>query len=202
MFGSEPKFPAIDVPGQGQLYARIKTTLGTLLVELHEDKAPKTVANFVGLARGTIDWKDPVTGASGAGKPAYDGVKFHRVIPGFMIQCGDLRTRHPVSADNRWGTGNAGYRFGDEFHPDLKHDTGGILSMANSGPGTNGSQWFITEGPTPHLDRKHSVFGRVVAGKDVIAKIANVPRQPGDRPTDDVVIQTIELLRSATPPVA
>ncbi|GAC1359349.1 MAG: peptidylprolyl isomerase [Polyangiales bacterium] len=202
MFGSEPKFPAIDVPGEGQLYARIKTTQGTMVVELHEDKAPKTVANFVGLAKGTIDWKDPVTGASGQGKPAYDGVKFHRVIPGFMIQCGDLRTRHPFSGDNRWGTGNAGYKFGDEFHADLKHDKGGILSMANSGPGTNGSQWFITEGPTPHLDRKHSVFGRVVGGAEVIKKIANVPRQPGDRPTEDVAIQTIELFRSATPPTA
>ena len=102
MFGSEPKFPAIEVPGQGQLYARISTTLGNMVVKLHEDKTPNTVANFVGLATGTIDWKDPVSGKSGKGTPAYEGVKFHRVIPGFMIQCGDLRSRHESSGGNRW----------------------------------------------------------------------------------------------------
>ena len=202
MFGSEPKFPPIDVPGEGQLYARLETSLGNVIVKLHEDKTPKTVANFVGLARGTIDWKDPVTGQSGKGKPAYDGVKFHRVIPGFMIQCGDLRSKHEAGPSNRWGTGDAGYKFGDEFHADLKHNASGVLSMANSGPGTNGSQWFITEGPTPHLDRKHSVFGNVVAGQDVVGKIANTPRDRGDKPNTDVVIKHIEIFRSQTPPTA
>ncbi|MGZ6095785.1 MAG: peptidylprolyl isomerase, partial [Polyangiales bacterium] len=154
---SEPQFPPIDVPGEGQLYARLVTTQGNIVLRLEEQKAPRTVANFVGLAKGTIDWADPVTGKSGKGTPMYDGVKFHRVIPNFMIQCGDPRSRHPATGDNRWGTGNPGYRFADEFHPDLRHDGPGVLSMANSGPGTNGAQWFITEGPTPHLDRKHSV---------------------------------------------
>ena len=202
MFGSEPKFPPIEVAGEGQLYARLSTTLGTIVVQLHEDKTPKTVANFVGLAMGTIDWKDPVTGASGKGKPAYDGVRFHRVIPGFMIQCGDLRSKHDAGADNRWGTGNAGYKFGDEFHPELRHTGAGVLSMANSGPGTNGSQWFITEGATPHLDNKHSVFGKVVAGQDVVSKIANTPRHRDDRPVTDVAISKVEIFRSKSPPTA
>jgi peptidyl-prolyl cis-trans isomerase A (cyclophilin A) len=198
---AEPQFPPINVPGQGQLFARIVTTQGTIVVQLFDDKAPKTVANFVGLATGAIDWKDPVTGASGAGKPMFEGIKFHRVIPGFMVQVGDPRSRHPydVSA-NRWGTGNPGYRFGDEFHPELRHDSAGVLSMANSGPGTNGSQFFITEGPTPHLDRKHSIFGRVVAGQDVVKKIANVPRDRGDKPVEDVSIQRVELVRSTSVP--
>ena len=198
---AEPKFPAIEVPGEGALYARLHTTQGNIVVALHEDKAPKTVANFVGLATGKMEWKDPVTRAAGKG-PAYDGVKFHRVIPGFMIQCGDLRSKHPVGPDNRWGTGDAGYKFSDEFHPDLKHDASGVLSMANSGPGTNGSQWFITEGPTPHLNNRHSVFGKVVAGLDVVKKLANVDRNREDRPNVDQVIQKVELFRSASPPAA
>ncbi len=196
---SEPQFPPIDVAGQGDLYARINTTLGTVVVQLHEDKVPKTVANFVGLATGKMAWTDPVNGQPGQG-PAFNGVKFHRIIPGFMIQCGDLRTRAPVGGDNRWGTGNPGYRFADEFHPELRHDGPGVLSMANSGPGTNGSQWFITEGPTPHLDRKHSVFGRVVTGLDVVGKIANAPRGAGDKPNTDIVISSVELFRSPTKP--
>jgi peptidyl-prolyl cis-trans isomerase A (cyclophilin A) len=199
---SEPQFPPIDVPGEGQLYARLHTNQGAMVVRLHEDKAPKTVANFVALANGTVDWVDPVTRLPGKGTSMYEGVKFHRVIPGFMIQVGDPRSKHPASADNRWGTGGPGYRFADEFHPDLKHDTGGILSMANSGPGTNGSQFFITEKATPHLDRKHSVFGKVVAGQDVIAKIANVPRGAGDKPNQDVVLQKIELFRSTAAPTS
>lgn len=199
---ADPNFPAIEVAGQGDLYARIVTTLGTIVVQLLERQTPKTVASFVGLATGKIDWKDPVTGASGLGKPMFEGVKFHRVIPGFMVQVGDPRSRHPFDASNRWGTGNPGYRFGDEFHPELRHDRAGVLSMANSGPGTNGSQFFITEGPTPHLDNKHSVFGRVVAGLDVVKKIANVPRGAGDRPTEDVSIQRVEVFRSPSTPTA
>lgn len=186
-------FPEINVPGQGQLHARLTTTLGAIVLRLEEQRAPSTVKNFVGLATGAIDWKDPKTGASMRGTPAYDGVRFHRVIPNFMIQCGDPLSRHPDMA-GRWGTGNAGYRFEDEFHPELRHDGPGVLSMANSGPNTNSAQWFITEGPTPHLDRKHSVFGRVVSGQEVVAQIARVPTSR-DRPNQDVVLQKVEIFR-------
>jgi peptidyl-prolyl cis-trans isomerase A (cyclophilin A) len=186
-------FPEINVPGQGQLYARLTTNLGPIVLRLEEQRAPKTVKNFVGLATGAIEWKDPKTGAPMLGTPAYDGVRFHRVIPNFMIQCGDPLSRHADTAA-RWGTGNAGYRFEDEFHPELRHDGPGVLSMANSGPGTNSAQWFITEGPTPHLDKKHSVFGRVVSGQEVVAQIARVP-STRDRPNQDVVLERVEIFR-------
>ena len=187
------QFPAIQVPGQGQLHARLVTTLGEIIVRLEEERAPETVKNFVGLASGTIEWKDPKTGQSQPGKKLYDGVRFHRVIPNFMIQCGDPLTHYSDQAA-RWGTGGPGYRFADEFHQDLRHDGPGVLSMANSGPGTNGSQWFITERATPHLDRKHSVFGRVVGGQDVVNKIANVQTMR-DRPVQDVVLERVEFYR-------
>jgi len=187
-------FPAINVPGQGALHARLVTTLGEIVLRLEEERAPNTVKNFVGLAMGTIAWKDPKTGQQHEGTPLYDGVRFHRVIPNFMIQCGDPLTRHADMA-SRWGTGGPGYRFGDEFHPELRHDGPGVLSMANAGPGTNGSQWFITERATPHLDRKHSVFGKVVSGMDVVNKIANAQRGPADRPVEDVVLQKVEIFR-------
>ncbi|UQA62476.1 peptidylprolyl isomerase [Polyangium aurulentum] len=186
-------FPPINVPGSGELHARLTTTLGEIVIKLEEQRAPNTVANFVGLATGSIDWKDPKTGQSMRGTPAYDGVRFHRVIPRFMIQCGDPLSRHPDMA-NRWGTGGPGYKFADEFHPELRHDGAGVLSMANSGPGTNGAQWFITEGPTPHLNNKHSVFGRVVSGQDVVNKIANV-QTTRDRPNQDVVLEKVEIFR-------
>ncbi len=195
------QFPAIDVPGSGQLYARLKTTQGNIVVLLEEKRAPNTVANFVGLAKGTIGWKDPVDGSTKEGVSLYAGVKFHRVIPDFMVQVGDPTSRHD-SAASRWGTGGPGYRFADEFHPELRHDAPGVLSMANAGPGTNGSQFFITEGPTPHLDRRHSVFGRVVAGQDVVKKIASVPRGPSDRPTEPQVLESVELFRSESTPDA
>jgi peptidyl-prolyl cis-trans isomerase A (cyclophilin A) len=190
---ADPNFPPISVPGEGKLHARLHTTQGEIVVQLEEERAPKTVANFVGLANGTMAWKDAKTGQPGAGA-LYENIRFHRVIPGFMVQCGDPLTRHADTA-NRWGTGGPGYRFSDEFHPQLKHDRPGILSMANSGPGTNGSQFFITEGPTPHLDGRHSVFGAVVSGMDVVQKIANVPRGPSDRPSQDQVLERIELFR-------
>lgn len=196
---ADPQFPAINVPGAGKLYARLHTTQGAIVVELEEERAPKTVANFVGLATGSMAWKDEHTGTAMSGKALYEGIRFHRVIPGFMVQCGDPLTRHADMA-RRWGTGGPGYRFSDEFHPDLKHSAPGILSMANAGPGTNGSQFFITEGPTPHLDRKHSVFGRVVSGMDIVKKIANVPRGPADRPNQDQVLERVEIFRSATAP--
>lgn len=194
-------FPAVNVPGEGALYARLTTTQGTILVALEEQRAPKTVANFCGLATGAIDWKDPVTGKQMQGTPMYDGSRFHRVIPGFMVQCGDPLSRDAGSS-NRWGTGGPGYRFEDEFHPELKHTGAGVLSMANAGPGTNGSQFFITEGATPHLDGRHSVFGRVIAGQQVVNKLASVPRDSRDRPREDQMIDKVELFRSASPPTA
>jgi peptidyl-prolyl cis-trans isomerase A (cyclophilin A) len=186
-------FPDIQVPGQGQLYARLVTNQGVIVVRLEEQRAPKTVKNFVGLATGTQEWVHPRTGEEKKGVPYYDGTVFHRVIPNFMIQGGD-----PLGE----GRGGPGYRFEDEFHPELRHARLGVLSMANAGPGTNGSQFFITEGPTPHLDDKHSVFGQVVAGGDVVSKIARVPKGARDKPVQDVVIQRVEIFRSPTAPTA
>ena len=189
----EARFPAINVPGTGDLYARLHTTLGNIVVRLEEQKAPNTVKNFVGLATGTQEWRDPKTGEDKKGVPLYDGTVFHRVIPDFMIQGGC-----PLGQ----GTGNPGYRFKDEFHPDLRHSGPGVLSMANSGPSTNGCQFFITERATPHLDNRHSVFGTTVAGQDVVAKIARTPRGARDRPNTDVVLQRVEIFRSPTTPAS
>ncbi len=185
------QFPDINVSGTGQLYARLRTSLGVMIARLEEERAPKTVKNFVGLATGTQTYVDPRTREEKKGVPYYDGTIFHRVIPDFMIQAGD-----PLGA----GTGGPGYKFEDEFHPELRHTGTGILSMANAGPGTNGSQFFITEGATPHLDKRHSVFGQVVTGADLIGKIARVPRARGDKPTTDVLIEAIEVFRSETVP--
>ena len=145
-----------------------------------------TVANFVGLAEGKIK-----NTAKADGVPYYDGLILHRVIPDFMIQGGC-----PIGQ----GTGNPGYKFADEFHPQLRHSGPGILSMANSGPGTNGSRFFVTERATPRLDDKHSVFGQVVAGVDLIGKIARAPKGGGDRPNPPITMQKVEIFRSATPP--
>ncbi len=189
----DASFPAINVPGTGDLYARFRTTLGNIVVRLDEGKAPKTVKNFVGLATGTQEWKDPRSGEAKKGVPLYDGTIFHRVIPDFMIQGGC-----PLGQ----GTGGPGYRFKDEFHADLRHAGPGVLSMANSGPATNGSQFFITERATPHLDDRHSVFGTTVAGMEIVTKIAQTPRGRNDRPDTDVVLQKVEIFRSPTPPTA
>jgi peptidyl-prolyl cis-trans isomerase A (cyclophilin A) len=151
-----------DLPGDGPLTATIETAHGTIHCELAADKAPITVANFVGLATGKHAWWDPRTKRVMTGTPFFDGLTFHRVIPDFMIQGGD-----PLGS----GAGDAGYAFADELHKSLRHDRPGILSMANSGPATNGSQFFITEKPTPHLDDKHSVFG-VCQEIDVVKAIA------------------------------
>jgi peptidyl-prolyl cis-trans isomerase A (cyclophilin A) len=186
-------FPEINVPGQGQLYAQLSTSLGDIVIRLEEHRAPNTVKNFVGLATGTIAWKDPQTGAPVQGQGLYDGVRFHRVIPDFMIQCGDPNSRYPEKAAE-WGRGKPGYTFEDEFHRELRHDGPGVLSMANSGPNTNGSQWFITERATPHLDNKHSVFGKVTSGMDVVNRIARVPTTR-DRPNQDVLVQKVTLFR-------
>jgi peptidyl-prolyl cis-trans isomerase A (cyclophilin A) len=184
-------FPDIHVPGQGQLYARFVTSMGNIVAALEEERAPKTVKNFVGLATGTQEWKHPGTGETKTGVPLYDGTIFHRVIPNFMIQAGC-----PLGQ----GTGNPGYRFEDEFHPELRHSGPGILSMANSGPASNGCQFFITEKATPHLDNRHSVFGHVVAGGDLVGKIARVPTGARDKPMQDVKMQKVEIFRSPTPP--
>src|SRR5437899_7151019 len=173
---------------KGPVYATLKTSMGDIVIQLFEDKAPKTVANFVDLASGTKEWIDPKTGAK-VKRPLYNGTIFHRVIPGFMIQGGD-----PLGN----GTGGPGYRFEDEFNPDLKHSKPGILSMANAGPNTNGSQFFITLAATPWLDGKHSVFGEVIKGQTVVDAIGNVPRHlPNNRPMKDVVLQEVTISRGS-----
>ena len=163
-----PAPPSGDLDTSKSYTATFKTERGDIVVDLFADRAPKTVENFVNLARSGF----------------YDGTTFHRVIAGFMAQGGD-----PTGT----GTGGPGYQFGDEFHPSLRHDGAGILSMANAGPGTNGSQFFLTFGPTPHLDDKHSVFGKVSGGMDVLRSIRERDprdREPGDR------IETIEIAES------
>ena len=165
--------------------ATFDTSEGTFKVKLFDDKAPNTVANFVGLAEGTKEWTDPKTGQK-VKKPFYDGLIFHRVIDGFMIQGGC-----PMGN----GMGGPGYKFGDEFAQGLYHDKAGILSMANAGPNTNGSQFFITLGPTPHLDNRHSVFGEVAEGLDVVKKIGAVPTKQ-DRPVKPVIINKVTIERA------
>ena len=172
---------------KGPLYATIKTSMGDIVVHLFDDKAPKTVANFVDLATGKKEWTDPKTGQK-TSRPLYNGTIFHRVIPDFMIQGGD-----PLGN----GTGGPGYRFEDEFNPDLRHSKPGILSMANSGPNTNGSQFFITVKPTPWLDGRHTVFGEVVKGQEVVTAIVNTPRDPRDRPLKEVAIKEILVSRGS-----
>lgn len=186
-------FPAIDVQGSGPLYARFVTTEGSIVVRLEEERAPKTVRNFVGLVTGTQEWVHPKTGEPQTGARYYDKTIFHRVIPDFMIQGGD-----PLGQ----GTGGPGYKFEDEFHPELRHSGPGVLSMANAGPGTNGSQFFITERATPHLDNRHSVFGQVVGGLPVVKQIARVRTGARDKPVKDVVLERVEVFRSDTPPTS
>ena len=174
-----------EKPVAEPLYATLKTNMGVIVIRLFDDKAPKTVENFVGLATGTKEWTDPRSGQK-VKQPLYNGTIFHRVIPGFMIQGGDPLGR---------GTGGPGYRFADEFHAELRHNKAGILSMANAGPNTNGSQFFITLGPTPHLDNRHSVFGEVVQGQEVVVAIGNAPRGANDRPVKDAVLQEVVISR-------
>ena len=181
------QFPPINVPGNGELRAVLSTTMGDIEVRLFEKEAPKTVANFVGLATGTIPWKDPRTGQEVQGKSLYAGTIFHRVIPNFMIQGGDPQGD---------GRGGPGYRFEDEIAPNLKHDKPGRLSMANAGPNTNGSQFFVTDVPTPWLDGKHAIFGEVTRGMDVVKKIVAAPRGPGDRPSTPISIQSVKVFRA------
>ena len=166
-------------------YARFVTTEGNFTIRLFDEEAPRTVENFVGLAEGTKQWSDPRTNQK-VQRPYYDGTIFHRVIDGFMIQGGD-----PLGQ----GIGGPGYNFADEFHPKLRHNKDGILSMANRGPNTNGGQFFITLAATPHLDDRHSVFGEVVEGTDVVRKIGQTPTGDRDRPLKDIVIQKVTIER-------
>jgi peptidyl-prolyl cis-trans isomerase A (cyclophilin A) len=173
-------------PGEGDLQATFHTNRGRFTATLFEEVAPKTVANFVGLATGQIDWTDPRSGKPGEGA-LYEDVAFHRVIDGFVIQGGD-----PTGT----GRGGPGYQFEDECSPEARHDGPGVLSMANAGPGTNGSQFFVTLAATPHLDGRHTVFGKVIEGLDVVKEIGGTPTGPGDRPRDDVTLERIEVTRN------
>ena len=185
--GGAPDSPAppVQIPGDGQLMARLCTTMGDIDVELVEKEAPRTVANFVALATGGVEWTDP----SGRRRKdsLYANTIFHRVIPDFMIQGGDPAGK---------GTGGPGFKWKDEASAlKLKHDRPGVLSMANAGPNTNGSQFFLTEVPTPWLDGKHAVFGYVVSGLDLVQRITRVPRNQQDRPVDPIKLKAVEIYR-------
>ncbi|MFC4357576.1 peptidylprolyl isomerase [Halobium salinum] len=165
--------------------AKIQTSKGDITVELFEERAPRTVENFVGLATGSQEWEDPETGETRTDS-LYEGTIFHRVIDDFMVQGGD-----PTGT----GRGGPGYQFDDEFHDELSHESEGILSMANSGPNTNGSQFFITLDAQPHLDGRHAVFGKVIDGMDVVRDIGNVDTDAQDKPTEDVTIESVMVYR-------
>jgi peptidyl-prolyl cis-trans isomerase A (cyclophilin A) len=172
------------------LIATLRTNHGTVVIRLFPDQAPKTVQNFVELAEGSRSWTDPRTRRTSQSK-LYDGTIFHRVIPNFMIQGGD-----PLGT----GTGGPGYKFGDEFHPDLTFNRPYLLAMANAGPGTNGSQFFITTVPPPWLTGKHTIFGEVLEGSDIVDRISNVRTDSRDRPADDVVIEAVEITGDSQEP--
>ena len=182
---ADEKKPKKNEPLKPGLYADFITNKGTITCILFEKEAPKTVENFVGLAEGTKEWTDPKTGTK-IKKKFYDGLIFHRVIPKFMIQGGD-----PEGT----GRGGPGYKFEDEFSSGMQFDKPGILAMANAGPNTNGSQFFITTVPTPWLNKKHTIFGQVIEGMDVVETIESVKRGRGDKPVEDVVIEKLEIKR-------
>jgi peptidyl-prolyl cis-trans isomerase A (cyclophilin A) len=168
------------------LTATLQTSAGRIVVRLFSDHAPKTVRNFVELAEGSREWTDPGT-RQRTTRPLYDGTVFHRVISNFMIQGGD-----PLGN----GTGGPGYKFGDEIHPDLSFNRPYLLAMANAGPGTNGSQFFITTVPTPWLTGKHTIFGEVVEGTDVVDAISQMKTDRRDRPATDVVLESVKIDKS------
>lgn len=172
-------------PAEDGLYAGFETSEGSFWCRLHYERAPRTVANFILLAEGTRDWID-FPPAHVVRRPFYDGLTFHRVITNFMIQGG---------SPNGLGTDGPGYRFADEFHADLNHSQPGTLSMANSGPDSNGSQFFVTVAPTPWLNGLHSVFGQVVEGLDTVVRISEVPRNASDRPLQPVTLQRVRIVR-------
>ena len=168
------------------MFAHFTTSEGKFTIQLFDQEAPKTVDNFTGLAEGTKEWTDPRTGKKSTAR-LYDGTVFHRVIADFMIQGGD-----PLGQ----GTGGPGYKFADEFSPKRRHAKAGVLSMANSGPNTNGGQFFITLTATPWLDDKHSVFGEVTEGMDVVTKIGKTATsKPGDRPLKPITIESVTIER-------
>ena len=179
----EPLRTIEPIAGLNEARAIVETNHGTIWITLFAKQAPKTVANFIGLAEGTIDWTDPASGEK-VKRPFYDGLSFHRVIPGFMIQGGC-----PLGS----GMGGPGYTFRDEFHPQLKHTKAGILSMANAGPNTNGSQFFITLGATKHLDGRHAVFGEIAQGMEIVTKIGSLKKDGNDRPLDAAIIQRMTI---------
>ena len=183
--------PCDDPAMTTTITATLHTSQGPIVIRLLPDQAPKTVRNFVELAQGTREWTDPRTHQRTTAR-LYDGTVFHRVIPRFMIQGGD-----PLGN----GTGGPGYRFADEFHPDLSFNRPYLLAMANAGPGTNGSQFFITTVPTPHLNRKHTIFGEVIEGQQVVDEISHVPTTR-DRPDSDVVLESVEISQPDGPPEA
>jgi peptidyl-prolyl cis-trans isomerase A (cyclophilin A) len=170
-----------------EIFATLNTSLGKIVMQLYPEHAPETVANFVELAEGTRTWTDPRTGEK-TDRPLYNGTIFHRVIEQFMLQGGD-----PLGT----GTGGPGYQFKDEFHPDLKFNRPYLLAMANAGPGTNGSQFFITlsVAHTQHLTGRHTIFGKVIEGTDVVDRIGKVPTGRMDRPKEDVVIESVTIER-------
>lgn len=182
---NEPALPAVTLPPEPGLYAVIYTSAGNIVCRLFEKEAPKTVANFRDLATGSKAWTDPATGKV-KHTPLYSDTTFHRVIPGFMIQGGD-----PLGT----GEGTPGYQFEDEIDSNLIFDKPGVLAMANSGPNTNGCQFFITVAPAPHLNGNYSVFGQVVSGQEVANAISEVPRDSQDKPVTPVKILRISIRR-------
>jgi peptidyl-prolyl cis-trans isomerase A (cyclophilin A) len=194
--------PAQEIPDAPQATAAVTihpngptvvmdTSMGRITCQFFQKQAPEAVANFIGLAQGTKDWTDPATNKKQHHKPLYDGTTFHRVIPEFMIQGGD-----PTGT----GTGDPGYMFADEFDPNLNFDVPGRMAMANSGPGTNGSQFFITEVPTTHLNQKHTIFGQCdQPSQSVVSAIARVQRDPDDKPIQPVILNKVTIVREGQP---
>lgn len=164
--------------------ATLHTNRGDIEIELFDDRVPRTVDNFIGLATGAKSWEHPETGEEMSGEPLYEDVHFHRVIEGFMIQTGD-----PLGN----GRGGPGYTFDDEFHEELRHDSPGIVSMANRGPDTNGSQFFITLDETPHLDDRHAVFGQVIDGMDIVEEIGQLETDADDQPLEDIILESVDV---------
>lgn len=178
--------PVLQKKRKAGLYATLETSMGNIVIKLYEKESPITVKNFVGLATGEKKWTHPGSGEKMTNRPYYDGIIFHRVIPKFMIQTGD-----PLGI----GRGGPGYTIPDEFNNSLKFDRPGVLGMANAGPNTGGSQFFITHVPTRHLNGKHTIFGQVVEGQKIVTRIGNVSSDRGNKPLSPVVINHVKIER-------